>query len=78
MSRDYIRIRSNQDRELALERAKEVLGTTNDSEAIERALRHTHQSADALEAVKDQLDPETAERLSTDEIRLVMYPQVKA
>lgn len=76
MSRDYIRIRSNREREVALERAKEALGTDKDSEAIERALRHTAQSAENLEAMKEELTPQQAEQLSTEELRLVMYPQL--
>jgi Arc/MetJ family transcription regulator len=77
MSRDYIRIRANTEREKVLERAKHTLGTDKDSEAIERALRHTVQSAENLENLKRNITPEQAEELSTDELRLVMYPQVK-
>lgn len=78
MSRDYIRIRSNQTREKALSEAKEALQVDQDSEAIELALRHTTESAANLEAVKHEISPELAERLSTDVLRLVMYPQVKS
>lgn len=77
MSRDYIRIRSNREREKWLERAKEALGTDQDSEAIELALKHTAQSVDALEDAKDNLTPNQAETLSTEVVRLTQYPQVR-
>lgn len=76
--RDYIRIRSSTEREKWLARAKEALGVDEDSKAIERSLRHTAQSAEAYEEVKRDLTPELADELSTDEISLVMYPQVKS
>jgi hypothetical protein len=78
MGRDYIRIRSNSTREQALEEAKEALQVDQDSEAIELALQHTAESAKNLEAVKDEIPPELAEQLSTDVLRLVMYPQIKS
>lgn len=76
MSRDYIRLRSTTDRERTLARAKEVLGTDTDSEAIDAALSHLVESAENYEDVKDEISPELADRLSTDEVRIVMYPQV--
>ncbi len=78
MGRDYIRIRSNKTREKALAECKEALDVDQDSKAIELALRHTAESAENFENVKDEISPELAERVSTDVLRLVMYPQVKS
>jgi hypothetical protein len=75
--RHFIRMRMNPRRETLLEEVKEIFGTTNDTEAIEMALRHTIKYSENLEAMKRDLTPEQAEELSTDEIRLEMYPQVK-
>ncbi len=77
MGREYIRVRSNAERKKWLDRAKEALNADSDSEAIKRALRHTAQSAEAMEEVKREISPEVAEEISTDELRVVMYPQIK-
>lgn len=77
MGRDYIRLRSSTEREQLLAEARETFDVDEDSEAIERALRHAVESADALEDVKREVNPELAERLSTSELRLVHYPQLK-
>lgn len=77
MGRDFIRIRSSTEREQLLAEAREVLAVDEDSEAIERALRHTVESAEVLEEVKRDVDPDLAERLSTSELRLTHYPQLK-
>lgn len=77
MSRDSIRIRMNPERELQLEKAMEALGEDEAAAAIERALRHTAQSKEAYDEIKRELTPEQAETLSTDEIRINHYPQVR-
>ena len=76
MARDYIRLRSSKDRELWLGRACERLGIDNESDAIEKALKHLVQSADAYDEIKDELTPEQAKTLSTDVVRINHYPQV--
>jgi hypothetical protein len=48
-----------------------------DAEVIDAALRHAVQSVENLEAVKRGGSPELAERLSTKEVRLTQYPQVR-
>jgi len=77
MSRDYIRLRSTSQRERHLARAKEILETDTDSEAIDAALRHLVESVDAYEDVKEDVPPAVARELSTNVVRLTMYPQVR-
>lgn len=77
MGRDYIQIRANGEREKLLDQAKAILDVDQDSEAIEAALRHLIESEENLEDVKREFTPEQAEAISTSELSLVMYPQVR-
>ncbi|AZH26846.1 DUF7386 family protein [Haloplanus aerogenes] len=77
MGRDYIRLRSNREREKLLAEAKEVLDEDQDSKAIDAALRHLVESHGNLEEMKRDLTPDQAEALSTSELSLTMYPQVR-
>jgi Arc/MetJ family transcription regulator len=77
MSRDYIRFRATREREKALGRACEALGNDTESEVVDAALRHLIESVENLEDVKSEVSPELADRLSTSEVSLAMYPQVK-
>lgn len=77
MGRDYIRLRSNREREKLLAEAKEVLDEDQDSKAIDAALRHLVESHANLEEMKRDLTPDQAEALSTSELSLTMYPQVR-
>ena len=77
MGRDYIRLRSNREREKLLAEAKEVLDEDQDSKAIDAALRHLVESCKNLEDMKRDLTPDQAEALSTSEVSLTMYPQVR-
>lgn len=66
------------DRERDLERAREALGAdVDDSEVIEKALAHFHQSVDAYEKIKGEISPEQADVLSTDVVSINHYPQVR-
>lgn len=77
MGSDYFQMRLNSDRELAIERAREALGATSDTEAVVRALEHLVQSIEAYEAIKDELTPEQADILSTEHVSINHYPQVR-
>jgi Arc/MetJ family transcription regulator len=77
MGRDYIRLRSNREHEKLLAEAKEVLNEDQDSKAIDAALRHLVESHANLEEMKRDLTPDHAEALSTSELSLTMYPQVR-
>lgn len=77
MDRDYIRMRSTTEREKLLARAKETLGEDTDAAAIDAALAHLVESAQNFENVKRDVDAELAEQLSTDVVRLTLYPQVR-
>lgn len=78
MGRNYIKMRATSDRERRLERAKEVLGTTTDSEAVDKALEHLVESEENLEDVKSEISPELGDRLSTSVLSVNMYPQVNS
>jgi len=77
MGRDYIRLRSNREREKLLAEAKEVLDEDQDSKAIDAALRHLVESHENLEEMKRDLTPDQAEALSTNKLSLTMYPQIR-
>jgi hypothetical protein len=77
MDREYIRMRSTTEREKLLARAKETLGEDTDAAAIDAALAHLVESAENFEDVKREVPADLAERLSTDVVRLVTYPQVR-
>jgi uncharacterized protein (DUF1778 family) len=77
MARDRIALRATDDREKLLDQAKGALDCDADAEVIDAALRHAVESVENLEAVKREVSPELAERLSTEEIRLTQYPQVR-
>jgi len=77
MGRDYIRLRSNREREKLLAEAKEVLDEEQDSKAIDAALRNLVESHANLESMKRDLTPDQAEALSTSELSLTVYPQVR-
>jgi hypothetical protein len=77
MDREYIRMRSTTEREKLLARAKETLEEDTDAAAIDAALAHLVESAENFEDVKREVPADLAERLSTDVVRLVTYPQVR-
>jgi len=77
MGRDSLRLRMNRDREKLLGRAEELLGEDQSSKAIDAALAHLVESAEAYEDVKGELTPEQAETLSTEVVSINHYPQVK-
>ena len=77
MGRDYIRLRSNGEREKLLDQSKAILDVDQDSEAIEAALRHLVESKANLDELKRELTPDEAEAISTSELSLVMYPQIR-
>jgi hypothetical protein len=72
-------MRSTTEREKKLARAKEALTDEDmaDSRVIDAALEHLAESVENAEDVKREISPELAERLSTDVVRLTMYPQVR-
>jgi uncharacterized protein (DUF1778 family) len=77
MARDRIALRATGDREKLLDQAKGALDCDSDAEVVDAALRHAVQSVENLEDVKREVSPGLAERLSTEEIRLTQYPQVR-
>jgi len=56
---------------------RRVLDEDQDSKAIDAALRHLVESHENLEEMKRDLTPDQAEALSTSELSLTMYPQVR-
>ena len=81
MSRDFIRFRSNPERERLFSQAKEALGVDADyadSKTVDLALEHLVESKKNLQKWEElQLSPEQAKGVSTSVISLTYYPQVR-
>jgi len=77
MPRDRIALRATDDREKLLDQAKGAIDADSDAEVIDAALEHLVESVENLEEVKREVDAELAEQLSTDVVRLTLYPQVR-
>jgi len=77
MSRDRIQLRATSGRERRLGTAKDATDLEDDAEVIDAALLHLAESVECYETVKDEINGEPAERLSTDIVRITLYPQVR-
>jgi uncharacterized protein (DUF1778 family) len=73
MGRDRIALRATGDREKLLDQAKGAI----DAEVVDAALQHLVETIENYEAVKREVDAELAEQLSTEVVRLTLYPQVR-
>jgi len=69
--------RGPKDRGKNLDELMDLLDESQATDAIDRAIRHTLDSIEALEDVKEEVSPQLAKKLSTSEISLAQYPQVK-
>jgi hypothetical protein len=64
-------------REKLLDQAKGAIDADADAEVIDAALQHLVETIENYEAVKREVDAELAEQLSTEVVRLTLYPQVR-
>jgi len=77
LSRDHIRLRSHREHGKLLAEAKEVPDEGQDSKISDAALRHLVESHANREDMKRELTSDQAEALSTSELSLTKYPQIR-
>ncbi len=69
--------RGPKDRGKNLDELMALLNESQATDAIDRAIRHTLESIETLENVKEEVPPQLARKLSTSEVSLAHYAQVK-
>lgn len=74
---DQWSIRATGKRERMMDELLELTGESTKSKALDAAMRHYIQSVNNLQEAADQLTPELARQISTDEVSLTYYPKVR-
>lgn len=67
----------NDEREVLLDKPEAKTEASTRAEAIDAAIKHYLESIENLQDAADQLTPEQARAISTSEVSLTYYPQVR-
>lgn len=67
----------NDEREVKLDKLEAAVDANTRAEAIDAAVTHYLESIENLEDVADEISPELAKKISTSEVSLTYYPQVR-
>lgn len=78
MSRDYIRMRSNDERERLLEQAAEIVAADAsddppDSDVIDAALTHLVESAENIQDARGEIEPEAIQAVANTSVLGLRY-----
>lgn len=67
----------NDHRERQLDKLEAAVDANTRADAIDAAVAHYLESIENLEAVADEISPQLAKKISTSEVSLTYYPQVR-
>lgn len=67
----------NDERERQLDKLEAAVDTEVRANAIDAAIAHYLESIENLEKIKNEISPQLAKKISTSEVSLSYYPQVR-
>lgn len=67
----------NDERERQLDKLEAAVDANTRADAIDAAIAHYLESIDNLDEIKNEISPELAKKISTSEVSLTYYPQVR-